>query len=115
MTKVGERLEKGEELTSLAHQQEKPNAAGQIQDQRHGISRTPEQAQHGEEGLCQLSRQPRPSRVGDGRVGWGCVVDRGFADEWRGEAPADADEEEREKVVEGRWGRGRVGRQFVED
>ena len=99
--------------TSLSDQQKEPQTPRQVHKQRDRIRRAPEQAQHGPEDQTGLSGKPAPRRVRDRWVGRRRVVDGGFADEGRGETPADSDGEESRDVgygcgVRGRW-RGRVG------
>ena len=89
------------QLTSLSHQQKKPDTPREVQHERDGVARAPQQAQHAEEGFGDLAAEPRAARVRDGGVGWGYVGQGGFADEGRGEAPAEPDDQEGEDVVEG--------------
>ena len=89
-------------LTSLADQQEEPHAAGQVQQQRDGIARVPQQVDDGEEGAVGPGPEPAgpDGRRVEQRVRRGPVVLCGAADEGRGEAPGHADHEEPCDVVE---------------
>lgn len=93
--------------TGLANEKKEPDTAGEVKHQRHGIARVAQQIEHGEEGAVEGT--PEPARldgraVEDGGVGRVWLVGAGgAADEGRGEAPGEADEDEAEDVVEG-WG-----------
>lgn len=91
--------------TGLANEEKEPDAAGEVERQRHGVARVAQQIDDGEEGA--VDGAPEPARLdgrsvedgGAGRV-W-LVGAGGAADEGRGEAPGEADEEEAEDVVYG--------------
>lgn len=93
--------------TGLANEKKEPDTAGEVEHQRHGIARVAQQIEHSEEGAVEGA--PEPARldgraVENGRVGRVWLVGAGgAADEGRGEAPGEADEDEAEDVVEG-WG-----------
>lgn len=93
--------------TGLANEEKEPDAAGEVEHQRHGIARVAQQVDDTKEGAVEGA--PEPARldgraVEDGGVGRVWLVGAGgAADEGRGEAPGEADEEEAEDVVYG-WG-----------
>lgn len=89
--------------TGLANEEKEPDAAGEVEHQRHGVARVAQQIDDGEQGAVEGA--PEPARL-DGRavedgVGRGLVGAGGAADEGRGEAPGEADEDEAEDVVDG--------------
>lgn len=94
----------GFRLTGLANEEEEPDAAGEVEDQRHGIARVAQQIEDSEEGTVQPGAEPALLDSG-GVEDWvrrGLVGAGGAADEGRGEAPGEADEDEAHDVVDGR-------------
>lgn len=97
------------EHTSLANEKKEPDATGEVEHQRHGIARVAQQIDNAKKRAVEGA--PEPARldgraVEDGGVGRVRLVGAGgAADEGRGEAPGEADEDEAEDVVNG-WGAG---------
>lgn len=89
--------------TGLPDQQEEPHAAGEVDEQRDGVARVPQEVQHGEEGAVDPALEPaRPDvRPVERRVGGRVVVAGRAPDEGCREAPGHADQEEAQDVVEG--------------
>lgn len=90
-------------LTSLANEEEEPDAAGEVEDKRDGIARVAQQVEDGEEGGVEPGAEPALLDGGgvEQRVRRGLVGAGGAADEGRGEAPGEADEDEAQDVVDG--------------
>lgn len=90
-------------LTSLANEEKEPDAAGEVQDKRDGIARVAQQIEDGEEGGVEPGAEPALLDGGgvEQRVRRGLVGAGGAADEGRGEAPGEADEDEAQDVVDG--------------
>jgi hypothetical protein len=89
-------------LTGLANEEEEPHAAGDVEQQGHGVPRVAEQIDDAEEGAVELRAPPR---VPDGGLvepgAWGRGVSAGgAADEGRGKAPGEADEDKGKDIVE---------------
>ncbi|KAL9098923.1 MAG: hypothetical protein Q9163_005499, partial [Psora crenata] len=84
-----------------------------INEQGDGVGGTAEQIEQGEDGLPESISDPsRLSGRGgreavEGRVGSPLEVEGGAADEGRGEAPGEGDEDDGEDVVEDGRGGGR--------
>ncbi len=91
------------ELTSLANEEKEPDAAGEVKDERDGIARVAQQIEDGEEGGVEPGAEPALLDGGgvEQRVRRGLVGAGGAADEGRGEAPGEADEDEAQDVVDG--------------
>jgi hypothetical protein len=88
--------------TGLPYQQEEPDAAGEVQQQRHGITWVAKQVDDGEEGGIEPGAEPAglDIRAVEARVRRRLVGAGGTADEWRCKAPGKTDEDEAEDVVE---------------
>lgn len=89
--------------TGLANEKEEPDTAGEVEHQRHGVARVAQQIDDGEEGAVEGAPEPTrlDGRAGEDGVGGRLVRAGGAADEGRGEAPGEADEDEAEDVVDG--------------
>lgn len=90
-------------LTSLANEEKEPDTAGEVQDKRDGIARVAQQIEDREEGGVEPVAEPALLDGGgvEQRVRRGLVGAGGAADEGRGEAPGEADEDEAQDVVDG--------------
>lgn len=96
------RLQETRGLTGLSNEKEEPHTASQVQEQRDGISRIPQQIDHAKKSTVGFAPQPAVFDVGFVQywVGRGRVRPRSTADEGRGESPSDPHEDETEDVVE---------------
>lgn len=94
---------RGEQLlTGFSYQQEKPHAASQVDQQRHGIAWVTQEVNDGEEGTVELGLEPAVfDSVGleDG-VRVRVVVPRGATDKGRSKSPGNTDEGEAEDVIQ---------------
>ena len=88
--------------TGLANKQKEPDATRKIGDQGDGIAWLLDEADNGEERFCYLSSHPAARWVGYGRMCWCSVVDCGASNERSGETPANANEQERQHIIERR-------------
>lgn len=94
-----------EELTGFPHQQEEPDTACQIDDQRDRVRRRSQQIQGGPDEVGNLGLNPVPTGLVGGGRGVGGEIDGGAADEGCCQAPSHADQEEAESGSEQRgWG-----------
>lgn len=99
----------GTERTSLANEEEEPDAAGQIKQERDGVAGIADEVGDGEEGGQQAGADGRGADGGgvEQRVGGRAVGAGGATDKGRGEAPGEADEDKGDDVVdEGGGGHG---------
>lgn len=96
--------EKREERTGFPNQQEEPHTPRQIQHQRHCIRWVAQQVRGREEGGVDTTPEGAGAHGGrvERRVRRWVAGARCAPDEWRGQAPGQADEEEAEDVV-GCW------------